>query len=41
MPDTQLATSVANGDKSAFALLMSRHNRALFRVARAIMRDDA
>lgn len=41
MPDTQLATSVASGDKTAFELLMRRHNRALFRVARAILRDDA
>src|SRR5688572_28725958 len=45
MPDTQLATSVAAGPiedrRAAFALLMRRHNRALFRVARAILRDDA
>lgn len=41
MPDTQLAASVAGGDKPAFEQLMRRHNRALFRVARAILRDDA
>jgi RNA polymerase sigma-70 factor (ECF subfamily) len=45
MPDTQLATSIATGPledrAAAFELLMRRHNRALFRVARAILRDDA
>ena len=28
-------------EPSAFALLMRRHNRTLYRTARAILRDDA
>jgi RNA polymerase sigma-70 factor (ECF subfamily) len=39
--DTQLAGRIARRDQSAFELLMRRHNPALFRVARAILRDDA
>src|SRR5262245_13885471 len=40
-PDTELAGRVAQGDHAAFEVLMRRHNRALFRTARAILRDDA
>jgi RNA polymerase sigma-70 factor (ECF subfamily) len=40
-PDAQLAARVAQGDHGAFEALMRRHNRALFRTARAILRDDA
>ncbi|MGH8670097.1 MAG: RNA polymerase sigma factor [Burkholderiales bacterium] len=40
-PDAALSRSIANGDTKAFALLMRRHNRTLFRTARAILRDDA
>ena len=40
-PDAELARRVAQGDQSAFEALMRRHNRALFRTARAILRDDA
>jgi RNA polymerase sigma-70 factor (ECF subfamily) len=39
--DTQLAGRIARRDHAAFELLMRRHNPALFRVARAILRDDA
>src|SRR6185503_12553378 len=39
--DAELATQAAAGDPSAFAAIMRRHNRALFRTARAILRDDA
>jgi RNA polymerase sigma-70 factor (ECF subfamily) len=39
--DTQLAGRIARRDQSAFEQLMRRHNPALFRVARAILRDDA
>jgi len=39
--DAQLATWVAQGDHACFEALMRRHNRALFRIARAILRDDA
>jgi RNA polymerase sigma-70 factor, ECF subfamily len=40
-PDTELAARVAQGDQAAFEALMRRYNRALFRTARAILRDDA
>src|SRR5690606_10062265 len=32
---------LARGDNGAFELLMRRHNQRLFRVARAILKDDA
>ena len=41
LPDAELASRVAAGDPAAFEALMRRHNRALFRTARAILRDDA
>jgi RNA polymerase sigma-70 factor, ECF subfamily len=40
-PEVELARRVAQGDPAAFEALMRRHNRALFRTARAILRDDA
>ena len=40
-PDPELAERVAAGDTGAFEVLMRRHNRMLFRTARAILRDDA
>jgi len=40
-PDAELAARVAGGDTAAFEALMRRHNRMLFRTARAILRDDA
>jgi RNA polymerase sigma-70 factor (ECF subfamily) len=39
--DAELARRVAGGDTAAFETLMRRHNRTLFRTARAILRDDA
>jgi RNA polymerase sigma-70 factor (ECF subfamily) len=39
--DAQLAARVAAGDGAAFELLMRRHNRRLFRIARSVLRDDA
>jgi RNA polymerase sigma-70 factor, ECF subfamily len=39
--DAELARRIAGGDQAAFEVLMRRHNRALFRTARAILRDDA
>ena len=39
--DAELARQVAQGNGAAFETLMRRHNRALFRTARAILRDDA
>jgi RNA polymerase sigma-70 factor, ECF subfamily len=39
--DSELARRVARGETAAFEALMRRHNRTLFRTARAILRDDA
>jgi RNA polymerase sigma-70 factor (ECF subfamily) len=39
--DVALARAVAAGDPVAFERLMRRHNRRLFRLARAALRDDA
>ena len=39
--DAALAASVAAGDTAAFEALMRRHNRQLYRVARAVVGDDA
>jgi RNA polymerase sigma-70 factor, ECF subfamily len=39
--DVDLAALVAGGDAKAFERLMREHNRRLFRVARAILGDDA
>lgn len=41
LSDPELARLVAAGDQLAFEALMRRHNRALYRVARAILKDDA
>jgi RNA polymerase sigma-70 factor, ECF subfamily len=41
VPDLELASRVARGEHAAFETLMRRHNRALFRTARAILADDA
>jgi RNA polymerase sigma-70 factor (ECF subfamily) len=40
-PDMELVERVRAGDASAMEALMRRHNRMLFRTARAILRDDA
>jgi RNA polymerase sigma-70 factor (ECF subfamily) len=39
--DAALAQRVVSGDRAAFALLMRRYNRRLYRLARATLRDDA
>ena len=39
-PDAELAARAARGDQLAFERIMRRHNRTLFRTARAILRDD-
>jgi RNA polymerase sigma-70 factor (ECF subfamily) len=39
--DRDLVSAAAAGDARAFEALMRRHNRMLFRTARAILRDDA
>ena len=40
-PDADLAVLAAGGETAAFEALMRRHNRMMFRTARAILRDDA
>jgi RNA polymerase sigma-70 factor (ECF subfamily) len=40
-PDAELAARAGRGDTAAFEALMRRHNRTMFRTARAILRDDA
>ncbi|HEV7913834.1 MAG TPA: RNA polymerase sigma factor [Albitalea sp.] len=39
--DARLARSIASGDRAAFTSLMRRCNRRLYRLARAVLRDDA
>ncbi|HWB75174.1 MAG TPA: sigma-70 family RNA polymerase sigma factor [Nannocystaceae bacterium] len=39
--DAELVTRIGAGDAEAFALLMRRHARRLFRCVRAVVRDDA
>jgi len=39
--DAELVRRVVEGDAAAFELVMRRHNRRLFRLARATLRDDA
>jgi RNA polymerase sigma-70 factor, ECF subfamily len=41
LDDFELAGRIARNDHAAFEALMRRHNGKLFRVARAILRDDA
>lgn len=38
--DEELVASVVGGEPAAFALLMRRHNRKVFRAVRSILRDD-
>ncbi|GGH63949.1 RNA polymerase sigma factor [Comamonas phosphati] len=40
-PDLELAMRAADGDELAFEAIMRRHNRLLFRTARAILKSDA
>jgi RNA polymerase sigma-70 factor (ECF subfamily) len=40
LPDDRLVEMARNHDRAAFEALMRRHNRRLFRVARAILRDQ-
>ncbi len=40
-PDLEIVERVRRGDHALFELLLRRHNRRVFRVARAIVGDDA
>ena len=39
--NSELAVLAAGGDADAFALIMRRHNKLLFRTARSILKNDA
>src|SRR4051812_18950980 len=41
LTDNELARRIAAGDEVAFEALMRKYNRMLYRVARAILRNDA
>jgi hypothetical protein len=41
LTDPQLVESIRGGEISALEVLMRRHNRTLYRTARAILHDDA
>lgn len=40
-PDTELVRRIREGDSAAFAIIMRRHNRMLYRTARSILGDSA
>jgi len=40
LSDGELAARIGHGDQRAFEIVMRRHNRLLYRTARAILRDD-
>jgi len=41
LPDDEVVQRVLDGDTVVFEILMRRYNRRLYRVARAILRDDS
>jgi RNA polymerase sigma-70 factor, ECF subfamily len=41
LPDDEVVRRVLDGDTVVFEILMRRYNRRLYRVARAILRDDS
>jgi RNA polymerase sigma-70 factor, ECF subfamily len=41
LSEPELVARIVGGDEAAFEVLMRRHNSKLFRVARAILKDDA
>jgi RNA polymerase sigma-70 factor, ECF subfamily len=41
LSDLELAKRISSGDRDAIRFLLKRHNQAMFRTARAILRDDA
>jgi RNA polymerase sigma factor (sigma-70 family) len=40
LDEPMLAARIANGDREAFEWVMRRYNRRLYRLARAVLRDD-
>jgi RNA polymerase sigma-70 factor, ECF subfamily len=41
LTDIEMAHSIVNGDRAALEALMRRHNRALYRTVRSIIKEDA
>jgi RNA polymerase sigma-70 factor (ECF subfamily) len=41
LPDAEIVRRVQAGDRALFEILMRRHNQRIYRVARAIVRDEA
>lgn len=41
LPDRQVVDRVLQGDGASFELIMRRHNRRLYRIARGIVRNEA
>lgn len=41
LADAELAAHAASGDAAAFRLIMERNNGRLYRVARAVLRNDS
>src|SRR5580765_924443 len=41
LPDTEIVRRVRAGDSAAFEILMRRHNQRVYRVVRAVVKDEA
>jgi RNA polymerase sigma factor (sigma-70 family) len=41
LSDAEIIRRISHGDRASFEMLMRRFNRKLFRIARAILKDDA
>jgi RNA polymerase sigma-70 factor (ECF subfamily) len=41
LPDEQIVKRIRGGDRALFEILMRRHNQRLYRVARAVVKDEA
>ncbi len=41
VPESELVRQAVRGDGTAFRTIMERHNRRLYRVARALLKDDS
>src|SRR4051812_46643928 len=41
LPDGELVKRIRAGDRALFEILMRRHNQRLYRVARAVVKDEA
>lgn len=41
LPDAELVGLARQGNGSAFRVIMQRHNRRLYRVARSVLQDDS